>query len=282
MLDNVLEFPVVWLALARLGAAIVPLNVRYRSVDAQHVLDDAGVRLVVTSPAYADLLRGLSPAPEVVLVEDLLAADRRARRSSVPSTPTRSSTCSTPPARPDGPKGCLLSHRYWTTLGRQPGRGVPAHRRGRRDAHRAAVLLPRPDVERRDRADGRRPPGGARRLPPVDLLGPGASSRRHLLLLPRRDADAAAEDARRPARPRPPRARGAVLRDPAGPARRPRGAMGRAVVRGVRDDRDRAPTSGSPPRTTTSWSAPAASAAPPLTARCASTTADSCGCADPA
>ena len=81
----------------------------------------------------------------------------------------------------------LLDH-----AGAPRARGVPARRRRRRDADRPAVPLPRPAVERRDRADGRRPPGRARRLPPVDVLGQGARARGDLLLLPRRDADAAA------------------------------------------------------------------------------------------
>ena len=116
MLDNGLEFPTTWLALARLGAAIVPLNVKYRSVDAQHLLDDAGVRLAVTSSAYAGLLRTLSPAPEVVLVDDL-----RPRGEVLPDLPVVEPDAIANVQYTSGttgrPKGCLLSHRYWTTLG---------------------------------------------------------------------------------------------------------------------------------------------------------------------
>lgn len=115
MLDNSPEFPLAWLALARLGAAIVPLNVRYRTADAQHLLDDAEVRLAVTAPAYADLLRGLSPAPEVVLVGDLSAGrdfeQGPVDASAIVNVQYTSGTTGRP-------KGCLLSHRYWTTLGR--------------------------------------------------------------------------------------------------------------------------------------------------------------------
>lgn len=117
MLDNVKEFPTVWLALARLGAAIVPLNVRYRTADAQHLLDDAGVRLAVTSPAYADLLRALSPAPQVVLVEDLLPTSQ-AQPGLPPADPAAIVNVQYTSGTTGRPKGCLLSHRYWTTLGR--------------------------------------------------------------------------------------------------------------------------------------------------------------------
>ena len=117
MLDNVVDFPVVWLALARLGAAIVPVNVRYRSVDAQHVLDDAGVRLAVTSTAYADLLRSLSPAPQVVLVDDLRpTTDGPGELDGV--APEATANLQYTSGTTGRPKGCLLSHRYWTTLGR--------------------------------------------------------------------------------------------------------------------------------------------------------------------
>lgn len=114
MLDNCPEFPLVWLALARLGAAVVPLNVRYRTADAQHLLDDSGARLAVTAPAYADLLRGLSPAPEVVLIGDL-RTDTDLEQGPVDAGAIVNVQYTS--GTTGRPKGCLLSHRYWTTLG---------------------------------------------------------------------------------------------------------------------------------------------------------------------
>jgi carnitine-CoA ligase len=114
LLDNRPEHPLLWCALARLGAAMVPLNVRYRSVDAQHLIDDAGVRLAVTSPAYADLLRGLAPAPEVVLVDDLRPTGSF-EQGPVDATATVNVQYTS--GTTGRPKGCLLSHHYWTTLG---------------------------------------------------------------------------------------------------------------------------------------------------------------------
>jgi len=48
MMANRLDYPVTWLACARLGAAMVPINVNYRSLDTGYVLQHSGVTVVVT------------------------------------------------------------------------------------------------------------------------------------------------------------------------------------------------------------------------------------------
>jgi crotonobetaine/carnitine-CoA ligase len=113
MLDNQPEFPLTWLALARLGAAVVPLNVRYRSVDAQHLLDDAGVRLAITTTPYAALLGGLDRAPTLALVDDLTPTGSFEQGEVDPAWTVNVQYTSGTTGRP---KGCLLSHRYWSTL----------------------------------------------------------------------------------------------------------------------------------------------------------------------
>ncbi|WP_036507976.1 AMP-binding protein, partial [Nocardioides sp. URHA0020] len=114
MIDNRPEFALTWLALARLGAAIVPLNVGYRSVDAQHLVDDAEVRLAVTTAAYATVLTDLERAPLVVLVDDLVPAGSFEQGAVDPGATVNVQYTSGTTGRP---KGCLLSHRYWATLG---------------------------------------------------------------------------------------------------------------------------------------------------------------------
>lgn len=119
MLDNGIEFPLVWLALMRVGAAMVPLNVRYRSADVGHVVADSGAELAVTSPAYADLLGTVTV---VALVDDLVPVGEWAQGPLDPGSPVNVQYTS---GTTGHPKGCVLSHRYWTTLGTSMLREFP-------------------------------------------------------------------------------------------------------------------------------------------------------------
>ncbi|MEV7429306.1 MULTISPECIES: AMP-binding protein [unclassified Nocardioides] len=122
VLGNEPGFPLAWLALVRLGAAIVPLNVRYRSADAQHLVDDAGVRLAVTAADHRAVLDGLDRPPRVVLVEELRPTAPYVQGPVDPGAVVNVQYTSGTTGRP---KGCLLTHEYWTTLGSSMLREFP-------------------------------------------------------------------------------------------------------------------------------------------------------------
>ncbi len=50
MLPNGLEFPLLWLAVARVGGVVVPVNPGYGESDLKHVLCDSGARLAIGGP----------------------------------------------------------------------------------------------------------------------------------------------------------------------------------------------------------------------------------------
>jgi crotonobetaine/carnitine-CoA ligase len=143
MLPNIPAFPLTWLALARLGAVMIPVNTGYTVRELDYVLGDGGATHLVV---HEDCLGA---------VEELLAQRPLLDRACIhvvgrPPAGMRdwmdlpAEEALLPPGGPGledlvnlqytsgttgFPKGCMLTHRYWLTLGRvAAGRGGEAVR----------------------------------------------------------------------------------------------------------------------------------------------------------
>lgn len=113
LLGNRPEFGLVWLALIRLGAAMVPLNVRYGPVDAAHLLTDSAAVLVVTAPEHAELIGRTDVEVATVLVDNLSPMGGWQQGPVDPAAVVNVQYTSGTTGRP---KGCLLDHHYWLHL----------------------------------------------------------------------------------------------------------------------------------------------------------------------
>lgn len=132
MLPNVAEFPLAWLAIARIGAAMVSLNPDAGDVDAGHVLATTAPRLALVAADRHDVLAravalaatgplqlvtvgtsaagaDAAPAPDFAT---LLAA-AAPEPPAVDVVPEQLASIQFTSGSTGRPKGCRMSHRYW-------------------------------------------------------------------------------------------------------------------------------------------------------------------------
>jgi len=132
MMPNGLEYPLCWLALAKLGAIMIPINIQYQAAELEFVLNNGEADIAIAGQKQIEALKGLkSRCPslrEIVLFSmdstisgtgNLCSAMQKASRE-----------CSIDSVQQDDllnlqytsgttgfPKACMLSHKYWLQLG---------------------------------------------------------------------------------------------------------------------------------------------------------------------
>jgi acyl-coenzyme A synthetase/AMP-(fatty) acid ligase len=137
MLPNVAAMPTTWLALARLGAVMVPVNIAYTPRELAYVIDDSDASYLVIDASCLPALDGLGSLPAALARErifvvggadrrygrwsDLIEAQSPELRSAVAIDPDDLMNIQYTSGTTGFPKGCLLSHRYWLLLAKVQG-----------------------------------------------------------------------------------------------------------------------------------------------------------------
>jgi len=134
MLPNILAFPVTWLALARLGAVMTPVNPSYTAREVAYLVDNAEITWLCAHDDQVGLLDELATTPSAIPRERQILVGAKARGSRRWESLAQQPVGGLPPLESieaddllniqytsgttGFPKGCMLSHRYWLTIGK--------------------------------------------------------------------------------------------------------------------------------------------------------------------
>ncbi|PZG15128.1 CoA ligase [Nonomuraea aridisoli] len=109
MMDNVPGWPLTWLGVLKAGAVAVPVNVRYRAADLEHVLRDSGAVATVTTAEHA---------PHVPGTVHLFDALTDGSSPTVHINPDDVANFQYTSGTTGFPKACMLTHDYWLRCAR--------------------------------------------------------------------------------------------------------------------------------------------------------------------
>ena len=126
MLPNGFDFPISWLAIAKLGSVMVPTNITYKKHDLEYILTDSEASFMIIHQEYLPLLESIRP--KVPGLREVLAVGKTScgypgyhditgmsseeftiedvGENDLVNLQYTSGTTGFP-------KGCMLTHRYW-------------------------------------------------------------------------------------------------------------------------------------------------------------------------
>jgi len=131
MLPNGFDFPLIWLAIAKFGAVMVPTNINYKEHDLRYILNDSEASLMVIHNEYVPLLEKIRSdikGLKQVLVTDCKSSAYTSFTDEVESASEEFHiedvdqedlvNIQYTSGTTGFPRGCMLTHEYWMLLGK--------------------------------------------------------------------------------------------------------------------------------------------------------------------
>ena len=129
MLPNRIEFPILWFAFAKLGAVMVPINMRYTPREVEYVLSDTQARFAVVDESVWSVFSAMDPLPQDLAKERVLLVGQPSDAAATTLDQLVKGVNDSPvdeDVRADDvlniqytsgttgfPKGCMLAHDRW-------------------------------------------------------------------------------------------------------------------------------------------------------------------------
>ncbi|MBB4365250.1 acyl-CoA synthetase (AMP-forming)/AMP-acid ligase II [Bradyrhizobium sp. CIR18] len=129
MLPNHIQFPLLWFALAKLGAVLVPVNMRYTHREIEYVLSDTQAKFAIVDESAWPVFSAMDPWPRNLAKGQTIVVGTSAKFAATTLDDLLKGIQDSPvdkDVRPDDllnvaytcgttgfPKGCMLTHDYW-------------------------------------------------------------------------------------------------------------------------------------------------------------------------
>ncbi|MDA9440775.1 acyl-CoA synthetase [Bradyrhizobium sp. CCBAU 51745] len=129
MLPNRIEWPIVWFALAKLGAVMVPINAQYTPREVEYIISDTQATFAIVDESAWSTFGAMNPWPQGLAKERVIHVGQPPGGTTVALHQLFNSVNDSPvdqDVRPEDlltiqytsgttgfPKGCMLTHDYW-------------------------------------------------------------------------------------------------------------------------------------------------------------------------
>ena len=132
IMSNRIEFPVSWLAIAVIGAVMIPVNHAYTSAELDYVLNDSDAEFVVIEDKFLSTLKAMSKKPEALTDESIIIVtdkDTKNNWNSILLSGSKDAQYNYQVNSDDllniqytsgttgFPKGCMQSQKFWIVAG---------------------------------------------------------------------------------------------------------------------------------------------------------------------